>query len=203
MGDQSCSANLGINLPELLDGSMDQGMAAVVAGLAGMVGALGGAVAGGLAAVRGARLGAETSARALRQQVQDQAATEHAHWLREQRRVAYAAYIAAAQSARERAFDALDTPDDTVTDAIYEAVFQLAGTRSSLTLVGPGTIDQVATTLLSAAWEMDRAFRTAATELATGIPANRIFVHSQAYSVFNRGYDDFLEAARDQLGASS
>ncbi|MEV8418269.1 hypothetical protein AB0P45_32450 [Streptomyces niveus] len=68
---------------------MDQGIAALIAGLAGAAGGLGGAVVGGLAAVRGAR----TTADSVRQQVQDQASAEHQHWLRGQRQQAYASYI--------------------------------------------------------------------------------------------------------------
>ncbi|MEV8334302.1 hypothetical protein [Streptomyces niveus] len=67
---------------------MDEGTAALIAAIAGMVGALGGAAVGGIAAVRGARLGAEKSAEATRQQVKDQAVVEHLHWLRQERREA-------------------------------------------------------------------------------------------------------------------
>jgi hypothetical protein len=67
---------------------MDAGVAAVIAGVAGMVGALGGAVAGGIAAVRGARIGAEKTSAALLKQTQDQAEIEHRHWAREHRRSA-------------------------------------------------------------------------------------------------------------------
>ncbi|MFJ4279034.1 hypothetical protein [Streptomyces massasporeus] len=64
---------------------MDQGVAAVVAGLAGTVGALAGALAG----MRGARLGALKAVEAAHLHVQGQARTEHKHWVREQRRQAY------------------------------------------------------------------------------------------------------------------
>lgn len=67
---------------------MDQGLAALIAGVAGTVGALGGAIAGGVGAVRGARIGAEKTADALHKQTQDQAEIEHRHWAREQRRLA-------------------------------------------------------------------------------------------------------------------
>ncbi|MFJ2001156.1 hypothetical protein [Streptomyces chartreusis] len=73
--------------------SMDQGVAAVVAGIVGMVGALGGAVAGGYAAVRGARIGAENAAEVTRQQVKDQAAATHAQWLTDLRREKYSALV--------------------------------------------------------------------------------------------------------------
>ncbi|MFG2954835.1 hypothetical protein ACGF5O_14015 [Streptomyces sp. NPDC048291] len=64
---------------------MDQGIAALIAAGFGLVGA----AVGGAAAVWGARIGAERSAQAVKQQVQDQAAVEHAHWIRQQRLEAY------------------------------------------------------------------------------------------------------------------
>ncbi|MCC9686877.1 hypothetical protein [Streptomyces sp. MNU103] len=65
---------------------MDEGLAAVIAGVAGTVGALGGGLIAGIAAVRGARATGE----AVRQQVRDQAEVEHRQWLRGQRQQAYA-----------------------------------------------------------------------------------------------------------------
>ncbi|MDF3141688.1 MULTISPECIES: hypothetical protein [unclassified Streptomyces] len=64
---------------------MDQEIAALIAAGFGLLGA----VVGGAAAVWGAKIGAERSAHAVKQQVQDQAAAEHAHWLRQQRSEAY------------------------------------------------------------------------------------------------------------------
>ncbi|MEV5170883.1 hypothetical protein AB0L10_07290 [Streptomyces flaveolus] len=74
---------------------MDEGLAALVAGIAGTVGALGGATIGGLAAVRGSRIGAEKGAEALRLQVQDQLLGEQRHWVREQRRQSCASILGA------------------------------------------------------------------------------------------------------------
>ncbi|MEU3993650.1 hypothetical protein AB0F24_35840 [Streptomyces platensis] len=64
---------------------MDQGLVALATAGVGLVGAIGGAAIGGIAAARGARVGAETAARATARQVRDQAAADHAHWLRERR----------------------------------------------------------------------------------------------------------------------
>ncbi|MFD8308113.1 hypothetical protein ACFV29_38145 [Streptomyces sp. NPDC059690] len=74
---------------------MNDGLAAVLAALVGLVGAVGGAAIGGMAATRGARVGAETAARATARQVQDQAAVDHMHWLRGQRLQAYQDLLAA------------------------------------------------------------------------------------------------------------
>jgi hypothetical protein len=74
---------------------MDEGTAALIAGLAGTVGAVAGAVVGAVAAVRGARIGAEKAAETARQQVQDQASIDHEHWLRQQRIEAYSEFLTA------------------------------------------------------------------------------------------------------------
>ncbi|MGW5527434.1 hypothetical protein [Streptomyces xanthochromogenes] len=177
-------------------------MAAVIAGLAGTFGALGGAVAGGIAAVRGSRIGAETGARALRQQVQDQAEIERAHWLREQRRAAYSTYIAAAQKAGEKAYDSLGSPDDACADDVFEAVSQLASLRSSLTLIGPREIDEAAHDLLGAGWEVARKIRSAAIALATGTPHDQLHEHALAYYSFQQFYVTFLQEARNAIGAT-
>lgn len=64
---------------------MDQGLAAVIsAGITGVV---------AIAAVAGTVATARTSAKALRQQVLDQASMEHAHWLRERKATACASLI--------------------------------------------------------------------------------------------------------------
>jgi len=70
---------------------MDQGIAAVLAGVAGLIGA----GIGGIAAVLGARIGAETVARATSLEVRDQATVDHEHWLRGERLEAYKELLAA------------------------------------------------------------------------------------------------------------
>lgn len=61
--------------------AMDQGIAGVVAGIAGLVGA----GIGGLATAYGARVGAQKTIEAAQAQVSHQSAAEHTHWVREQR----------------------------------------------------------------------------------------------------------------------
>lgn len=76
--------------PELGEGIiLDQGWAALLAAIVGLVGALGGAAAGGYAAIRGAREGAERSARAMQEQATQQAQDQFDHWLRLERRTIY------------------------------------------------------------------------------------------------------------------
>lgn len=62
---------------------------ALVAGLIGLIGTLIGAAA----TARAARIGADKNVEAARGQVQDQAAGEHAHWLRQQRLTAYEGFL--------------------------------------------------------------------------------------------------------------
>ncbi|MFF4040670.1 hypothetical protein [Streptomyces sp. NPDC001816] len=68
---------------------MDQGAAAVFAGVAGLIGA----GIGGLATAYGARIGAQKSIEAVGLQVQRQSAAEHGHWVREQRREVCVSFI--------------------------------------------------------------------------------------------------------------
>lgn len=66
-------------------------MAAVAAGMVGLIGA----GIGGLATAYGARVGAQKTIEAARTQVDRQATAEHRHWVREQRRQAYSAVLEA------------------------------------------------------------------------------------------------------------
>ncbi|MFD3495396.1 hypothetical protein ACFWWB_33300 [Streptomyces sp. NPDC058690] len=118
---------------------MDQGVAALVAGIVGMIGALGGAIAGGYAAVRGARIGARNAAEVTRQQVKDQAAANHAQWLTDLRRAKYSALVRTSvdfamrigplisfESRRDDPSSQLNEVRRTYFDQLYEARF-LAG----------------------------------------------------------------------------
>ncbi|MEU5929318.1 hypothetical protein ABZ817_38335 [Streptomyces antimycoticus] len=68
---------------------MDQGWAAVIAGVVGLGGSAVGAWVGGHFAKKGAEVGAKTAADALAQQVERQAANELAHWVRQEQRQVY------------------------------------------------------------------------------------------------------------------
>ncbi|MFI6288360.1 hypothetical protein ACIBCM_27040 [Streptomyces sp. NPDC051018] len=116
--------------------TMDQGVAALIAGLAGTIGALGGGLIAGTAAIRGAR----TAGEAVRQQVRDQAVVEHRQWLRGQRQQAYAgavraveAFIAAAESAMFCGDD--DRPQHMA--RVVETHENFQATAVMINLVGP------------------------------------------------------------------
>ncbi|MFJ6433896.1 hypothetical protein [Streptomyces sp. NPDC091416] len=129
---------------------MDQGVAALVAGIVGMVGALGGAVAGGVAAVRGARIGAEKTGEATRQAVQDQAAAEHGHWLREQRRDAYASFITATQAVTDASKAVTSMQHDELI-AFNASVQDLIKISSLIKLMGPEDAISAAERVIGAA----------------------------------------------------
>lgn len=178
---------------------MDQGIAAVIAGAAGMVGALGGAVAGGLAAIRGARVGAETGAKALRDQVRDQAATEHAHWLREQRRAAYTQFISIAQLVQDKAMNfALDPSDDTM-DELHDAVADLASLSGAITLIGPEPMQGSANQVIEAAGILEGAVYATLSRDSEILGVSE--ESAEAYSRFFNLRTAFIAEAREVLGA--
>lgn len=133
---------------------MDQGIAALVAGLTGMVGALGGAVAGGVAAVRGARIGAEKAFEAGRQQVQDQAAVELSHWLREQRREAYVSFIREIQVVIDAA-KAVTTMEHDQLMNFNRSIEDLKVAGNSITLMGPQEMIEAAGRVIGSAIEFN------------------------------------------------
>ncbi|MFE3549961.1 hypothetical protein ACFXN2_14925 [Streptomyces kronopolitis] len=125
---------------------MDEGTAALIAGVAGMIGALGGAIAGAIGAVRGARVGAERTAEATRQQVRDQATAEHGHWLRQQRQAAYSSFIAANQATERAAQAALvgepgrRTQWDADFEAFKQSIEELNDVASQISVLGPDSM---------------------------------------------------------------
>jgi hypothetical protein len=125
---------------------VDQGWAAVIAGIAGLVGAVVGAVAGGRAAVRGARIGAEVNAAAVRAQVRDQAALAQEQWVRQERQKAclqvmdmYAVFNVESVRRREQ-LEAGTVLDEASLQAYGEALFNLLTACSHLALLGPDSV---------------------------------------------------------------
>ncbi|WP_328544410.1 hypothetical protein [Streptomyces europaeiscabiei] len=135
---------------------MDEGTAALIAGLAGTAGAIAGAVVGAVAAVRGARIGAEKAAETARLQVQDQASIDHEHWLRQQRIEAYSEFLTVyddstvvAGRTRKKIVEmepAAGQPEEDLRE-LKEIVHRLRQVRQRVKLVGPETIHTRATAL--------------------------------------------------------
>ncbi|MFF2651436.1 hypothetical protein [Streptomyces sp. NPDC058045] len=176
---------------------MDQGIAAAFAGAAGLIGA----AVGGYAVVRGARLGAEASVRAVRQQTVDQAATEHARWLREQRLEVYAAFIGAAQDLLESAGTAQRDLTATAADDVSEACATVAGLLNRVSLLGPGALAGHAHAVMQAAWAMAHALRSAAEQGVTGGDMAWL-TYLGEFDAYVRQYEGFIDIARAELGAT-
>ncbi|MFJ7100505.1 MULTISPECIES: hypothetical protein [Streptomyces] len=142
------------------DLGMDEGTAALIAGLAGTVGAVAGAVVGAVAAVRGARIGAEKAAETARQQVRDQASIDHEHWLRQQRIEAYSEFLTAYDDSAliaHRTFKKIrdmesgdPRPEDDL-DELTATALRLRQVRQRVKLVGPEPIHARAVGLEDAA----------------------------------------------------
>ncbi|MCH6161418.1 hypothetical protein [Streptomyces marispadix] len=89
-------------------------MAAVV----GLIGALGGAITGGYAAIRGAREAADRSARAALEQAAQQASDQHEHWLRQERRSAYAELLQDAEDFLMKLADLVSCVENQAEDGV-------------------------------------------------------------------------------------
>ncbi|MEU5243430.1 hypothetical protein AB0G81_04820 [Streptomyces asoensis] len=176
---------------------MDAGIAAVFAGIAGMVGALGGAVAGGVAAVRGARLGAEKTSAALLKQTQDQAEIEHRHWAREHRRQAcsqlmeqYAGILEALANAERSLWreEVLTVEQNQAIDTLIVATTPVS---RQIDLWGPSelrdAVGELMTRVMGAVFlvkEWAHAVETSATDLERHFVRYRHFETGPAYNSF-------------------
>jgi hypothetical protein len=180
---------------------MDEGVAVLIAGLAGMAGALGGAVAGAIGAVRGARIGAEKTAETTRQQVKDQAMVEHGHWLRQQRQAAYSAFIAATQEV-EAAADAamVSTPgsqSQTKRDALREEIHKLNDASSQVTVLGPESMIEAAGRVFHGLMRLQAAL--SAGDLVAEFTQNHQDRIDEAWDMFVEARQFFQDSARRVL----
>jgi hypothetical protein len=132
---------------------MDQGIAGVIAGIAGLLGA----GIGGLATAYGARLGAQKTIEAVQTQVDRQSAAEHRHWVREQRKQVYssileghAALLAACEDRTNRLEDCYPLSDELITDDRDE-IARFGATVAKAHLWGPDEIVSMADELFHAA----------------------------------------------------
>ncbi|MFF0735779.1 hypothetical protein ACFYVK_29675 [Streptomyces chartreusis] len=131
---------------------MDQGIAGVIAGIAGLVGA----GIGGLATAYGARIGAQKSMEAVQIQVQRQSAAEHEHWVRDHRRHvcteitdAYAQCVPVVTQCFQR-MDEQDAILPELMDSLVSAVDGLITIRGHAQLWGPQELEDAAFLLTSA-----------------------------------------------------
>lgn len=115
---------------------MDQGLAGLLAGIAGLIGT----GVGGLATAYGARIGADKTLEAAHAQVEAQSDAEHDHWVREQRRQAcsdivdaYGTFMLSLNRVTDQVWDRVQ-PTDSDLEAVKNDArnFYLAGERLSL-----------------------------------------------------------------------
>ncbi|MFE3884552.1 hypothetical protein ACFXPQ_16865 [Streptomyces lydicus] len=79
---------------------MDEGTAALYAAIIGFTAAIIGAAVGGWASWKAARHSADAAVQVTVKQIKGQAANEHAHWVRQERRLAYGEVLRAYASLR-------------------------------------------------------------------------------------------------------
>ncbi|MFJ3950270.1 hypothetical protein ACIPXV_09395 [Streptomyces libani] len=122
---------------------MDEGLAALIAALTGLIGA----AVGGWVTWKAARHGADAALRATMEQLSGQAINERSHWVRQERRAAYATVIDAYMSvtmlaAAHRSGLREETPE------AYERLAELGMACKRLTLFGPDSVEEAASELL-------------------------------------------------------
>ncbi|MGW8765792.1 hypothetical protein ACWGN5_25145 [Streptomyces sp. NPDC055815] len=135
---------------------MDQGLAAALAGIAGVVGA----GIGGLATAYGARVGAQKTIEAVHTQVAHQASAEHEHWTREQRRqacdetvAAWMTFITQSVPCQGRISRDQDLSEEQFS-ALHEAFIALTIATAKLQLWGPDDLVSSARSMGSAAKQL-------------------------------------------------
>jgi hypothetical protein len=115
---------------------VDQGIAAVWAGVAGLVGA----GIGGAGAVWGAAIGGRRTVEAAERQAQRAAAAEHQHWLRQQRYEAYQALTLLVE-------EAMSGPTPTAAD-VLETTSRVRAAVSAVAVLGPNEVSNAAVAML-------------------------------------------------------
>ncbi|MFB6837085.1 hypothetical protein [Streptomyces sp. NPDC056361] len=135
---------------------MDQGLAAALAGIAGVVGA----GIGGLATAYGARVGAQKTIEAVHTQVTHQASAEHEHWTREQRRQAcdetvsaWMTFVTLAVPCQGRISRDQDLSEEQF-NTLHEAFIALTIATAKLQLWGPDNLVSSANSMSSAAKQL-------------------------------------------------
>ncbi|MFH8367529.1 hypothetical protein [Streptomyces sp. NPDC018031] len=174
---------------------MDQGWAAVIAGVTGLVGAVSGAAVGGAAAVRGARSAAQTAAQ-----------EQHQQWVRQERRLAYgqvlAAYTAytAAVDEEQRLLSRGTTPE---VEARLSTLHGLRASCASLMLLAPSRVQDASLRLQQAIGRFDEAHADYGAAVCSGMAAEEIAearaVMAAVRDTIADTYFDFQEACQGDL----
>ncbi|MFI1097325.1 hypothetical protein [Streptomyces sp. NPDC020917] len=101
---------------------------------------------GALIGARSARFGAEQNAEAARQQVRDQGAVEHGHWLRQQRFDTYESFLAAWDECLRVTQESAENHDPDPTDLVplRNAADRMAERSRRIALLGPAEVTREA-----------------------------------------------------------
>ncbi|MFG2136605.1 hypothetical protein [Streptomyces sp. NPDC048650] len=126
---------------------MDEGKAALYAAIIGFAAAIIGAAVGGWASWRAAKHSAGATLRATMEQLSGQAINERKHWVRQERRAAYASVIDAYMSLT-RAAALLASGLGGETTEPYERQAELSMACKKLALFGPDSVEEAALELL-------------------------------------------------------
>ncbi|MFJ9021629.1 hypothetical protein ACIRPU_16875 [Streptomyces sp. NPDC102259] len=188
---------------------MDEGLVALIAAGVGLAGAIGGAAIGGYAAARGARIGAETAARATARQVQDQAAVDHTHWLRERRLEAYQEFLKAYEQCAEvmNAIlkqlagepDPSDLPDFAVLDPCTLALYRI---YFLIRMLGPEEVRREASNVRHGYQDHVRYLRDWSRALLDGHDSEADAAQAEAAEARRQmkdGYSAFVRAANEAM----
>lgn len=184
------------------DDAMDQGMAALLAG----VGALIGSLLGALAAWRGATTGAKKAVEAAQVQVTGQAEAEHRHWAREQRKVSWMAALKNAQLVVTELNDMAQhlargqEPPDEYAATIVPVMPELGNAVVELSVWGPEEGASACADLHTKLYEQIKAVGRWREAVSEGREASR---EQSAYEAANRSrrnaYTIFLHLAAQSL----
>ncbi|MEU9120757.1 hypothetical protein AB0C96_13020 [Streptomyces sp. NPDC048506] len=160
---------------------MDEGRAALYAAIIGFVAAVIGTAVGGWASWRAARHSADAALRATMEQLSGQAVNERRHWVRQERRAAYASVIDAYMNlTRNAALLRSGLGGDTTETYLRQA--ELGVACKKLALFGPDSVEEAASELLRRA--DDRVRRPSEAGVSASVGA---------------AFSDFLTACKEAL----
>ncbi len=197
---------LGSQPTEVQDAPMDQGMAALLAGVGGLVGSS----VGALAAWRGARIGAQKAVEAVRVQVKGQSEAEHQHWAREERKTSWMTSLKAARQVTgtlhnvERGLRQGQGPSAEARSTIADEMSTLAAGVVELSVWGPDEGADACGELHTKIFEQVEAVMNWGGAIAQGRDTAR---EQEAYAVADENrrdaYSLFLYLARRSLRDTS
>ncbi|MBD3007903.1 MULTISPECIES: hypothetical protein [unclassified Streptomyces] len=163
---------------------------------------------GALVGARATRFGAERNAETVRRQVQDQAAVEHGHWLRQQRLNTYESFLEAWDECLRitQASAAVHDPDSTGLEDLREAAGRMAERARRIALLGPEEVTRTAEELTETMQE-DVAVSTRFIEVAQAataavdsraVPADAMADATEEYRQRTEQLGELMRSYRDQ-----